>query len=51
MTNDVFIPSPNMVFNYDPNENETLHYPPQVDSSSRTLIFDTKDLFPTKAQT
>jgi hypothetical protein len=41
LTNDVFIP----------NENETLHYPPQVESSSRTIIFDTKDLFPTKAQT
>jgi predicted nuclease with TOPRIM domain len=51
LTNDVFIPSPNMVFNYDPNENETLYYPPQVEPSSRTFIFDTKDLFPTKAQT
>jgi predicted transcriptional regulator len=50
-TYDVFIPPSNMVIDYHPNENETLHYPPQVDSSSRTIIFDTKDLFPTKAQT
>ena len=50
-TNDVFIPPSNMVIDYHPNENETLHYPPQVDSSSRTIIFDTKDLFPKKAQT
>jgi predicted transcriptional regulator len=49
-TNDVFIPSPNRVFNYYRSENKTLHYPPQVEPSSRTLIFDTKDLFPTKAQ-
>jgi hypothetical protein len=42
---------PSMTIDYHPNENETLHYPPQVDSSSsRTIIFDTKDLFPTKAQ-
>ena len=27
------------------NENETLHYPSQVELSSRTIIFDTKDLF------
>jgi hypothetical protein len=43
-TNDVFIPSPNMIIDYHPNENEALHYPPQV-SSSRAIIFDTKDLF------
>jgi hypothetical protein len=50
-TNDVFIPPSNMVINYHPNENETLHYPPQVNSSSSIIIFDTKDLFPKKAQT
>jgi ribosomal protein S4 len=44
-TNDVFIPSPNRVFNYYRSENKTLHYPPQVESSSRAIIFDTKDLF------
>ena len=33
------------------NENEILHYSPLVEPSSRTLIFDTKDLFSTKAQT
>jgi hypothetical protein len=44
-TNDVLIPPSNMVIDYHPNENEMLHYPPQVDSSSRTIIFDTKDLF------
>jgi predicted transcriptional regulator len=48
-TNDVFIPPSNMAIDYHPNENETLL--PQVDSSSRTIIFDTKDLFPKKAQT
>ena len=50
-TNDVFIPSPNMVIDYQQNENETLHNPSQVELSSRTLIFDTKNLLPTKAQT
>lgn len=30
-TNDVFIPSPNMVIDYHQNENETLHYPSQVE--------------------
>jgi hypothetical protein len=49
-TNDVFIPPSNMVID-PPNENETLYYPSQVEPSSRTFIFDTKDLFPTKAQT
>jgi len=38
-TNDVFIPPPNG------NENEIPYYSPQVEPSSRTLIFDTKDLF------
>ena len=49
--NDVFIPPSNMVIDFHPNENETLHNPNYVEpSSQRTLIFDTKDLFPTKAQ-
>ena len=42
---DVLIPQPNMSVNYNQNENETSHYPSQVESSSRTLIFDTKDLY------
>ncbi len=43
---------PNMAIGYHPTENNTLHYPPQGEpSSSRSLIFDTKDLLPTKAQT
>jgi hypothetical protein len=46
-TNDELIPS----LNCHKNENETLHYSPQVEPSSRTLIFDTKDLFSTKAET
>ena len=37
-TNDELIPSLNH------NPNEILHYSPQVEPSSRTLIFDTKDL-------
>jgi hypothetical protein len=44
-TNDIFIPPSNMVIDYPPNENETLYYPSQAEPSSRTLIFDTKDLF------
>jgi hypothetical protein len=40
LTNDVLIP-PRVAINC----------PPQVEPSSRKLIFDTKDLFPTKAQT
>jgi len=48
----VLTQQPNMAIDYHPTENNTLHYPPQGESSSsRTLIFDTKDLFPTKAQT
>ena len=42
-TNDVFIPSPNMIIDYQ-NENETPYYPSQVEPPPRTLIFDTKDL-------
>ncbi len=44
-TNDVLIPQPNVSINYNQNENETSHYPSQVEPSSRTVIFDTKDLF------
>jgi len=45
--NDMSIPQPNVSINYNQNqnENETCHYPSQVEPSSRTLIFDTKDLF------
>ena len=43
--NDVIIPQPNMSINYNQNEIETCHYPSQVEPSSRTVIFDTKDLF------
>jgi hypothetical protein len=39
---------PNMAIDYHPTENNNLHHPPQCESSSsRSLIFDTKDLFPT----
>jgi DNA repair exonuclease SbcCD ATPase subunit len=45
-TDDVLIPQPVVPINSDQNENETLHYLSKVEpSSSRTLIFDTKDLF------
>ena len=43
--NGVLIPQPNVSFNYNQNENETYNYPSKVEPSSRTLIFDTKDLF------
>jgi hypothetical protein len=43
--NDVLIPQPNVSTNYNQNENETCHYPSQVEPSSRTVIFDTRDLF------
>ena len=45
--NDVLIPQPNVSINYHQNQNENkpFHFPPQVESSSRALIFDTKDLF------
>jgi hypothetical protein len=43
--NDVIISPSNMVIDYHSNENETLHHPPQVESSSRTIIFDTRDLY------
>src|ERR687892_235399 len=49
--NDVFTSSSNRMIGSHPNENKILHYPSQVEPSSRTLIFDTKDLFPTKDQT
>jgi hypothetical protein len=44
-SNDVLIPSSNKEVNYHQNENETPHYPTQMGPSSRTLIFDTGDLF------
>ena len=44
-TNDEFMPQPNMVIDYHQNNNKALHYPSQVETSPRTLIFDTKDLF------
>ena len=50
-TNDVFIPPSNRVIDYHQNGSETLHYHSPIEPSSRTLICDTKDLFPTKAQT
>ena len=43
--NDVSIPQPNMSINYHQNENETRRSPSQAKQSSRTVIFDTKDLF------
>jgi hypothetical protein len=43
-TNDVLIPQPNMSINYHQNESETLPSS-QAKQSSRTLIFDTKNLF------
>ena len=51
LMNDIITtPPPSMAVNYHPDETEMLHYPLQAESSSRTLIFDTKDLFPAKAQ-
>jgi predicted transcriptional regulator len=44
-TNDVFIPPTNMAVGYHQDENETPHYCPKAEPLSRTLIFDTKDLF------
>jgi predicted transcriptional regulator len=44
-SNDVLIPPPTVSINYNQNENETSHYPSQVEPSFRTVIFDTKDLF------
>ena len=43
-TNDIFIPPSNMVIDYHSNKDE-MHYHSQVETSSRRLIFDTKDLF------
>jgi hypothetical protein len=37
--------SPNKVMDLHQNENETLHYSPQIEQSSKRSIFDTKDLF------
>jgi predicted transcriptional regulator len=41
-TNDIFIPPSNMAINYHQNEDE-MH--PQTESSSRTSIFDSRDVF------
>jgi predicted transcriptional regulator len=43
--NEVTIPQLNVSINHNQNENETSHYHSQVELSSRTLVFDTKDLF------
>jgi hypothetical protein len=51
LTNDVSIPSSNMITDYHSKEDDTLHYSSQIESSSRRVIFDTKDLFPKKAHT
>jgi hypothetical protein len=51
LMNDLSTPPPNIAISYHQNENEMPHYPSQVESISRTLICDTKDLLPTKAQT
>ena len=45
LMNDLSTPPPNIAISYHQNENETPHYPSQVESTSRTLICDTKDLF------
>lgn len=44
-TNDVFIPPSNMSVNYCQSENEMHHYHSQVETSSRRLIFDSRDIF------
>ena len=51
LMNDLSTPPPNIANSYHQNEDEMPHYPSQVESTSRTLICDTKDLLPTKAQT
>jgi hypothetical protein len=44
--NDILSLTPDMTDNYQQNENEMIHYPPQVEPSlPRALIFDTKDLY------
>ena len=43
--NDISILQPNISINYHQNESETLPSSSQAKQSSRTLIFDTKDLF------
>ena len=50
LMNDLSTPPPNIAIHHQ-NEDEMPHYPSQVESTSRTLICDTKDLLPTKAQT
>ncbi|HZD35820.1 MAG TPA: hypothetical protein VE130_11510 [Nitrososphaeraceae archaeon] len=44
-TNDVFTPPSNMAIDYYPNEDEMHHYHSQVKPSSRTTIFDSRDIF------
>ncbi|HZD36307.1 MAG TPA: hypothetical protein VE130_13985 [Nitrososphaeraceae archaeon] len=44
-TNDVFIPTSNMSANYCQSEKEMHHYYSQVETSSRRLIFDSRDIF------
>lgn len=53
LMNDVITTPPSsMAVNYHPDEfSSSTNYPLQAESSSRTLIFDTKDFFPAKAQT
>jgi hypothetical protein len=50
-TTDVYIPPLNTVNDHHVNENETHCCPSRTEPSSRQIIFDTKDLFLTKAQT
>ena len=45
LMNDLSTPSPNIANSYHQNEDETPHYPYQVESTSRTLICDSKDFF------
>jgi hypothetical protein len=45
LMNDLSTPPPNIANSYHQNEDETPHYLYQVESTTRTLICDTKDLF------
>ena len=45
LMNNLSTPPPNIANSHHQNEDETPHYPYQVESTSRTLICDTKDLF------
>jgi len=42
--NDILISSTDKAIDYQPSINEITRYPPQVDTSSRAIIVDTKDL-------